>query len=229
MLGVAASEASRDSILVAGVAGLVAGARSMAAGAFVSVQSQADAEQAALATERRELREHPRAEYDELAAIYVGRGLDAALAKQVVRQLMARDALSALSARRARAVGGSRGPAAAGGVRVGARFRQRLRAAAGGMLIAPAAQLSTAAVLASLASLAVLGGWAAGRPASAAPRLARASPASPSGARCRKAPLPRSARCSARRRERGRKKPTPLPGWAAGNKRTVMPAARTLP
>lgn len=95
ILGVAAAHATHNSILVTGVASLVAGAMSMATGEYVSVQSQADTEQAALATETAELRENPQSEHDELAAIYVARGLDAALAKQVANQLMAHDALGA--------------------------------------------------------------------------------------------------------------------------------------
>ena len=97
MLGVAAASASHSNILVTGVAGLVAGAMSMAAGEYVSVHSQADTEAADLARESAELKQDPAAEHRELAAIYVGRGLDAALAKQVADQLMARDALGAHS------------------------------------------------------------------------------------------------------------------------------------
>lgn len=97
ILGVAASHATHQSILVAGVAGLVAGAMSMATGEYVSVQSQADTELAALEKERAELRENPKGEHAELANIYVGRGLDPALAKQVAASLMAHDALAAHS------------------------------------------------------------------------------------------------------------------------------------
>src|SRR5450631_1240632 len=95
VLGVAAAHGSHDSVMVAGVAGLVAGAMSMAAGEYVSVRSQADSEQAALAMERAELAADGPAEHRELAAIYVGRGLEPALAKQVAAQLMAHDALGA--------------------------------------------------------------------------------------------------------------------------------------
>src|SRR5450755_2228999 len=84
-----------NSVLVAGVAGLVAGSMSMAAGEYVSVHSQADTEKADLQLERRELRADPKGEHRELAEIYVDRGLDPALAKQVARQLMAHDALEA--------------------------------------------------------------------------------------------------------------------------------------
>jgi len=95
VLGVAAAHGSRSSVLVAGVAGLVAGAMSMAAGEYVSVHSQADTEQADLKRERAELRANAEGEHKELAAIYVGRGLDPSLAKQVAEQLMAHDAIGA--------------------------------------------------------------------------------------------------------------------------------------
>ena len=95
LVGVAAAEATRGSVLIAGVAGLVAGAMSMAAGEYVSVSSQADTESADLRRERQELAEDNPAEHAELAAIYVKRGLDAALAKQVADQLMDHDALGA--------------------------------------------------------------------------------------------------------------------------------------
>ena len=95
ILGVASSAADRHSILFAGLAGLVAGSLSMAAGEFVSVSSQADTEAASLAREREELRSHPDAEERELALIYVERGLEPELAGQVARQFTARDALRA--------------------------------------------------------------------------------------------------------------------------------------
>jgi VIT1/CCC1 family predicted Fe2+/Mn2+ transporter len=95
ILGVAAAHGAHGAVLVAGVAGLVAGAMSMAAGEYVSVRSQADAEQADLKLERAELASDDTGERRELAAIYVGRGLDPALARQVADQLMAHDALGA--------------------------------------------------------------------------------------------------------------------------------------
>lgn len=95
IVGVAAAAATRDAILVAGTAGLVAGAMSMAAGEYVSVSSQADTEKADIARETKELIDDPAFERDELAAIYVQRGLDPALAAQVADQLMAKDALAA--------------------------------------------------------------------------------------------------------------------------------------
>jgi len=95
VLGVAAAGASSPNILIAGVAGLVAGAMSMASGEYVSVSSQADTERADLDRERKELAADPVQEQAELAAIYVGRGLDAGLASSVATQLMAHDALGA--------------------------------------------------------------------------------------------------------------------------------------
>ena len=93
IVGVAAAQSTRSNILVAGVAGLVAGAMSMAAGEYVSVSSQADTENADLARERLELAANPAFELDELQAIYVSRGLDPTLARHVAEQLMAHDAL----------------------------------------------------------------------------------------------------------------------------------------
>jgi VIT1/CCC1 family predicted Fe2+/Mn2+ transporter len=95
LLGVAAAHATHESIVVAGVAGLVAGAMSMAAGEYVSVHSQADTEKADLDRERTELQTDGPGEHRELAAIYVGRGLDPELANKVADQLMAHDALGA--------------------------------------------------------------------------------------------------------------------------------------
>jgi vacuolar iron transporter family protein len=95
VLGVAAAGASARSILIAGVAGLVAGAMSMAAGEYVSVSSQSDTERADLERERKELATDPGHEHEELTAIYAGRGLDAGLAAEVATQLMKHDALGA--------------------------------------------------------------------------------------------------------------------------------------
>jgi vacuolar iron transporter family protein len=95
VVGVAASAASRNEVLVAGVAGLVAGALSMAAGEYVSVSSQSDTEQADLARESKELATDPESERAELASIYVGRGVEPTLADQVATQMMAKDALGA--------------------------------------------------------------------------------------------------------------------------------------
>jgi vacuolar iron transporter family protein len=95
IVGVAAAGSSEQAIVLSGVAGLVAGAMSMAAGEYVSVHSQADAEKADLTVEKQELRDEPEAELKELAGIYVKRGLEPALARQVAEQLTAKDALAA--------------------------------------------------------------------------------------------------------------------------------------
>ena len=95
ILGVASAAALKADILLTGVAGLVAGAMSMAAGEYVSVSSQADTEQADLAREKRELADDPGFETEELAQLYVARGVQVGLAREVAKQLMARDALAA--------------------------------------------------------------------------------------------------------------------------------------
>lgn len=95
IVGVAASSVTQNAVLIAGIAGLVAGAMSMAAGEYVSVSSQSDTERADLARETKELSENVEAELVELANIYVKRGLDPALARTVAQQLMAKDALTA--------------------------------------------------------------------------------------------------------------------------------------
>jgi VIT1/CCC1 family predicted Fe2+/Mn2+ transporter len=95
ILGVASAAASQTNVLLAGIAGLVAGAMSMAAGEYVSVSSQSDAEAADLARERRELANDPESEKRELAKIYVSRGVEPGLARQIAEQLMAKDALGA--------------------------------------------------------------------------------------------------------------------------------------
>jgi VIT1/CCC1 family predicted Fe2+/Mn2+ transporter len=95
ILGVASAAASSADILLTGVAGLVAGAMSMAAGEYVSVSSQADTEHADLAREKRELADDPGFETEELAQLYVARGVEVGLAREVAKQLMAKDALAA--------------------------------------------------------------------------------------------------------------------------------------
>lgn len=94
IVGVAAASPSRSEVLVAGIAGLVAGAMSMAAGEYVSVSSQSDSEEADLARERRELAEQPEAELAELTQIYVDRGVEPDLARQVAQQMTAKDAFA---------------------------------------------------------------------------------------------------------------------------------------
>lgn len=95
IVGVASAQSGRTEVLLAGAAGLVAGALSMAAGEYVSVSSQADTERAALQIEREELEKFPKSEEAELTGIYIRRGLDGSLAREVARQLMAKDALGA--------------------------------------------------------------------------------------------------------------------------------------
>ena len=95
IVGVAAAAATQNAVLIAGVAGLVAGAMSMAAGEYVSVSSQSDTERADLARERKELSDNVEFEQEELTQIYVKRGLEQSLARQVAQQLMAKDALTA--------------------------------------------------------------------------------------------------------------------------------------
>ncbi|TAK55237.1 MAG: VIT family protein [Gammaproteobacteria bacterium] len=161
VIGVAAAGATHDAIMVAGVAGLVAGAMSMAAGEYVSVSSQSDAEHADLAIERRELATDAEAEHRELAAIYVGRGLDRGLADEVATQLMAHDALGAHARdelgihelQRARPVQAALASAAA--FAVGAALPL---ASAG---IAPDRAVISVVALLSLLFLATLGGLAA--------------------------------------------------------------------
>ena len=161
VLGVAAADASHGGVLVAGVAGLVAGAMAMAAGEYVSVQSQADTEQAALRQERHELQTDSKGEHRELAAIYVGRGVDPALASQVAAQLMAHDALAAhgrdelgiTEALRARPLQAAL--TSASSFALGATLPLLVVA------FAPAAAMITLVFATSLASLAVLGGVAA--------------------------------------------------------------------
>jgi len=160
VVGVAAAGASQDSLLLTGVAGLVAGAMSMAAGEYVSVQSQADTESADMAKERNELETEPERELAELTAIYVGRGLDEPLARQVAERLTAGDALAAhardelgitetLRARPVQAAFASAAAFCAGAI------IPILTA-----LLAPAARVAEVSSLTSLAALLVFGGLA---------------------------------------------------------------------
>lgn len=161
IVGVAAAAADRAEILVAGVAGLVAGAMSMAAGEYVSVSSQSDTERADLARERSELATQPEFELEELTQIYIGRGVEPALARQVAQQLMAKDALGA----HARDELGMSEVSAARPVQ--AAFTSAATFATGAalpllvVLVSPLAVLSWAVSIASLAFLAVLGALSA--------------------------------------------------------------------
>ena len=161
ILGVAAAGASSKSILIAGVAGLVAGAMSMAAGEYVSVSSQSDTENADLDRERKELANDPVHEHEEMAAIYVGRGLDPVLASEVATQLMSHDALGAhardelgisaiMTARPVQAA-----VASAATFSVGAALPLLI------VLLAPAASIMWAVAGSALLFLALLGGVAA--------------------------------------------------------------------
>ena len=161
IIGVAAASASQENILLAGVAGLVAGAMSMAAGEYVSVSSQSDTHNADLELERKSLEENFELEMEELAEIYVGRGIEPVLAMQVADQLMAHDALGAHARDE---IGIS--------VNVGARPVQAAFYSAGTFTIGaafplmiawaiPEARLIPAVALSSLAFLALLGGLAA--------------------------------------------------------------------
>jgi len=161
LVGVVAAHATHRNILVTGIASLVAGAMSMATGEYVSVQSQADTENAALATEKIELQDDSTSEHRELAGIYVARGLDALLAMQVANQLMAHDALGAhardelgitdtLSAQPLYAAFAS-----ATSFSVGALLPLLV------VLFAPTSQLITLVPVASLCFLGALGGLAA--------------------------------------------------------------------
>jgi len=161
ILGVAATGATGAQLAIAGTAGLVAGAMSMAAGEYVSVRSQADTEEADLGRERMELATNDSSERAELAGIYVARGLDADLARQVADQLMAHDALGAHARdelgiselQRARPVVAAF--ASAGTFAVGAALPLLIA------LLAPATTVATLVVVTSLACLAMLGALAA--------------------------------------------------------------------
>lgn len=161
VVGVAAAEASRGQILIAGVAGLVAGAMSMAAGEYVSVSSQSDTERADLERERHELEVNAPLELDELAQIYVGRGLDPSLAAQVAEQLTRHDALGAhardelglTDTHTARPMQAATASAAA--------FALGAALPLGVAVLTPVSSLSFAVSGASLVSLAALGSLAA--------------------------------------------------------------------
>ncbi len=161
VLGVAAAGGGQQAIMVAGVAGLVAGAMSMAAGEYVSVSSQADTECADLARERRELAANPGSELAELAAIYAGRGVPAELAEQVAAALMSHDALGAhardelgiVEQQRARPIQAALASAAT--FAAGAALPLLVAASA------PPAALSLLVIASSLLLLAALGGLAA--------------------------------------------------------------------
>ncbi len=169
VVGVAAAQTSRDPVLLAALAGLFAGALSMAAGEYVSVSSQADTEEANLAQEQRELAANPELEQAELAGIYVARGLTPALAKEVAAQFMTHDALGAHARdelgmselTRARPIQAALTSAAA--FAMGAALPLLL------VVLLPLSILSMAVAASSLLMLLMLGGLAAGL--GGAPRL----------------------------------------------------------
>lgn len=160
-VGIAASGAARPQVLISGIAALVAGAASMAAGEYVSVQSQADTEAADLARERQELALDPAGELNELSEIYQLRGLDAALARRVAEQLTLHDALGAhardelgiTEALRARPIQAALASAAS--------FSLGAIVPVLTVLLAPESQLTTVTLLTALAALALLGAFSA--------------------------------------------------------------------
>ena len=159
MIGVAASSASQGAILVAGVAGLVAGAMSMAVGEYVSVSSQLDAEQADIELEKRELTGQPQAELQELAMIYVNRGIEKELAMKVAEQLSKHDRLGAHMLDELRIDHASLARPMQAAWISAASFASFAMVPITGLLVAPAALGIPAVVVVSLASLAVLGAF----------------------------------------------------------------------
>lgn len=157
VIGVAAASAGRGEILVAGLAGLVAGAMSMAAGEYVSVSSQSDAERADLAREKRELETAPQAEHAELAAIYRHRGLDKATAELVATQLMEKDALGAHARDELGISETTQARPIQAAFTSGSAFTAGAAVPVVTALLAPAASIIWLVALASLIALAVLG------------------------------------------------------------------------
>ena len=167
MIGVAASSASQGAILVAGVAGLVAGAMSMAVGEYVSVSSQLDAEQADIELETRELMGQPQAELHELAMIYVKRGLDQELAMKVAEQLSTRDRLDAHMRDELRIDQATLARPMQAAWISAASFASFAMVPIAGLLVAPAAlriPVVAAVSLVSLAALGAFGGYLGGAP-----------------------------------------------------------------
>ena len=160
VVGVAAAETDRSSILLAGVAGLVAGAMSMAAGEYVSVSSQSDTENADIQREREELATMPEAELKELTAIYIDRGLDESLAQQVAEQLTVHDALGACE-RRTRHFRIHHGPAHASGSTSAATFAIGAALPLAATFLTPVPSIPVVVSILSLAFLALLGGISA--------------------------------------------------------------------
>lgn len=162
ILGVASAHASHNSILLSGVAGLVAGAMSMATGEYVSVSSQADTEKAALDQEREEIKDDFASEQRELVNIYVSRGLDKELAKQVAEQLMAKDALGAHARDELGLSENSVARPLQAAVASAASFSAGALLPLAVVAWVPGPMLVPAVAAAALVSLALLGGLAAG-------------------------------------------------------------------
>jgi vacuolar iron transporter family protein len=161
IVGVAAAGSGQSMIVLSGVAGLVAGAMSMAAGEYVSVHSQEDAEKADLEVEKEELKEEPEAELRELAGIYVKRGLEPTLARQVAEQLTAKDALGAHARDELGLTEVAEARPIQAALSSAASFTIGALLPLGVVFLAPAAQLIPAVSAASLAFLALLGAVAA--------------------------------------------------------------------
>jgi VIT1/CCC1 family predicted Fe2+/Mn2+ transporter len=161
IIGVAAANAAQSDILLAGLAGLVAGAMSMAAGEYVSVSSQSDTENADLELERKSLAENVELESDELAKIYEARGLTSKLATQVAEQLMLHDALGAHARDEIGIIEGSKARPIQAALSSAAAFTTGAVLPLLVAWLAPLSQLITAVALLSLVFLAILGGIAA--------------------------------------------------------------------
>ena len=157
VVGVAAAGTARSAVLIAGVAGLVAGAMSMAAGEYVSVSSQADTEHADLARESAELKSNPAFELEELSQIYVQRGVEAGLARQVAEQLMAKGALAAHARDELGIVAATTARPLQAALTSAATFSVGAVMPLAMVVIAPAAALVPAVCAASLVFLALLG------------------------------------------------------------------------
>jgi VIT1/CCC1 family predicted Fe2+/Mn2+ transporter len=167
ILGVAAANPHKPGLIIAGLAGLVAGALSMASGEYVSVSSQADSAQADLSRERAELRDDPGAEHRELAAIYVGRGLESGLARQVADQLMAKDALGAHARDELGITDETKARPIQAALASAAAFSVGAALPLAAVLFAPVSLITLAVAVGSLVflgALGALGAWAGGAP-----------------------------------------------------------------
>jgi len=161
VVGVAASGAPQGSILLTGVAGLVAGAMAMAAGEYVSVQSQADTEKADIETEKRELESEPERELAELTSIYVRRGLDQSLARQVAEKLMSSDALGAHARDELGITESSRARPIQAALASAVSFVSGAIIPIATALLAPSARIADVSFATALVALVILGGTAA--------------------------------------------------------------------